>query len=173
VAAPPTTPRRAVHLRPATAADAPALSALALAAKAHWDYPEAWLREWAAELTITPERIATTPVWVAALAGDDEPAGFFGLEPRPEPALWVLEHFWVHPRTMGRGVGRELFHHAAALARAQGGRWLAIDADPHAEPFYLHLGAARVGEVRGSVAGQPRVRPLLRLDLDGWARRSS
>jgi hypothetical protein len=66
---------------------------------------------------------------------------------------------------MGRGVGRTLFERARTLAAEAGADGLAIDADPNAEPFYLHMGARRVGEVRSEVDGQPRVRPLLHLDL--------
>jgi hypothetical protein len=35
----------------------------------------------------------------------------------------------------------------------------------HAEGFYLHLGARRVGEVPADMDRQPRVLPLLELDL--------
>ena len=42
---------------------------------------------------------------------------------------------------------------------------IAIVADPHAERFYLRLGARRVGEVAGPMPGAPdRKLPLLELD---------
>jgi GNAT superfamily N-acetyltransferase len=66
---------------------------------------------------------------------------------------------------MGRGVGRALFERARELAAAAGATTFEIDADPNAEPFYLRMGARRVGEIRSEIEGQPRVRPLLHLDL--------
>ena len=67
----------------------------------------------------------------------------------------------------GEGPGTALFEHARAAARAAGLGVLQIDADPNAEAFYLHMGAVRVGEVRSEIDGQPRVRPLLHLQLNG------
>ncbi len=66
---------------------------------------------------------------------------------------------------MGRGVGRALFEHARKVAAEAGATVVEIDADPYAEPFYLRMGARRVGEVQSEVDGQPRVRPLLHLEV--------
>ena len=60
-------------LRGATALDAPALTRIALAAKHHWGYPEAWLEAWMPLLTITPEAIAQHATWVAHV--NRRPAG--------------------------------------------------------------------------------------------------
>ena len=52
----------------------------------------------------------------------------------------------------------------AAVARAWGYATMEIAADPHAEPFYLRLGATRVGTVPSEVFPGRRL-PLLRLSL--------
>jgi len=63
---------------------------------------------------------------------------------------------------MGRRVGSALLAHALQLARAGGARELHIDADPHAEAFYVSHGAVRVAQVGAPIEGQPqRVRPQL------------
>ena len=86
-------------------------------------------------------------------------------------ATWRLEHLWVLPEWMGQGVGRALFQHAVARATARGASRLTIESDPHAQAFYRHMGAQRVGSVGsvGSVAremeGRRRELPLLRFDL--------
>jgi hypothetical protein len=43
-----------------------------------------------------------------------------------------------------------------------------IEAEPYAEPFYRHMGARRTGERTGRIEDQPRVLPLMELDLGAW-----
>ena len=142
-------------------ADATALSAIAYAAKASWGYPAHWLQHWREQLTVTPEFIAANETYAAV--NDERMVGFHALVGTPE--MMRLEHLWVCPGAMGGGIGRSLFRHAAARGRALGASCLTIEADPNAEPFYLHLGAIRVGAIRSEIEGQARELPLLRLEL--------
>jgi GNAT superfamily N-acetyltransferase len=153
-----------MKIRRASITDSGELTRVAHESKSHWGYPRRWIELWRDDLTITPEFIAGNEVYLAEEEG--EVLGCFGLASggTGEP-LWTLEHFWVRPAAMGRGVGRALFERARELARTAGAARLEIDADPNAEPFYLRMGARRVGEVRAEIEGQPRVRPLLHLDL--------
>jgi GNAT superfamily N-acetyltransferase len=91
------------------------------------------------------------------------PAAFYALAMRGADA--VLDHFWVQPERMGRGIGRELFGHAVGTARAGGATRLEIDSDPHAEAFYRRMGARRIGEVPADVDGVRRVLPRLEVIL--------
>jgi GNAT superfamily N-acetyltransferase len=150
-------------VRPAHPQEADALTAIALAAKAHWGYPASAMRTWLPDLVITREAIAAQPVFVAERGGLLLGVALLGADAEP---LRELEALWVHPRHMGAGVGTALLRHAAQQAAATGARALSIDADPHAEAFYLSRGALRTGEVAAPIDGQPhRVRPQLRLDL--------
>ncbi len=162
----------AVWLRPAHAVEAAALSELAFASKAHWPYTAAQLAMWREDLRLTAGQAGDGTVWVAETtdpaaqgsAGRHGAAGWFRLLPGSPHA--VLEHFWVAPAAMGRGVGKAMLAHAAVMARAAGAAGLSIDADPYAEPFYLAQGAVQVGVVAAPLAGQPqRVRPQLLLAL--------
>lgn len=71
--------------------------------------------------------------------------GFYALSRQGE--TFELEHLWVNPQHMGTGVGALLFEHAVRTIRSMGGSVLNIASDPHAEGFYLRMGAIRVGEV--------------------------
>ena len=142
-------------------ADAPALSAIAWTAKAHWGYPASWLEEWGEQLTFTPEFVAANETFFARR--DRQIAGCYALVAKAE-AL-DLAHFWVRPAEMGQGIGRLLFTHALGRAAARGAARLTIESDPNAEAFYLHLGAVRVGAVATEIDGQPRELPLLIYDL--------
>lgn len=146
-------------IRPARPDEAAALSAIALAAKRDWGYPDAWIAEWTPQLTLTAAYLGANPVFVAADGGT--PVGFCALVEHPDH--WELDHLWIHPRAMGRGLGRRLFARVLEHARARGPRLLRVDADPNAAGFYQRMGANRVGTVPAPVAGTARELPRLEL----------
>lgn len=149
-----------IQLRPVTPQEAPILSALAEDSKGHWPYSPEQLALWREDLTVSAQLIASTQCWAALSAS--QIVGCFVLDPRAKP--WSLEHFWVHPEHMGRGVGRALLERAVTLAQQGRVAEVSIDADPYAEAFYLACGAVRVGEITAPIAGAPqRVRPQLLL----------
>ncbi|MGW7515192.1 GNAT family N-acetyltransferase [Streptomyces sp. NPDC054796] len=159
-----------MRIRAARPEEAGALSELALRSKAYWGYDEAFLAACRDELTLHPAEIIRRRTMVAVdedVDGDgDEDGGrllgFTTLE--GIPTLAVLGMMFVEPDAMGRGVGSRLFRHTVDLARDLGFARVSIDADPHAEPFYLAMGAERVGTTpSGSIAG--RVLPLLSLEI--------
>lgn len=138
------------------------LSALALAAKAHWGYDARDLDRWRGDLTLTAEAIRAQPTFVAEL--DGRIAGFAQLGDTPGGI--ELDHFWVHPDCMGQGVGRALLRHAQVEASRLGYVQLLIDADPNAEGFYLACGALRTGARPAPTVDAPeRVRPQLVLAI--------
>ena len=131
-----------------------------MAAKRHWAYSADDMENWRTLLTVDQDDLASKPAFVAEL--DGEIAGFYMLAPGGR--TWELEHLWVSPPVMRRGVGRALLAHAARVARAGGASCIAIDADPNAESFYLACGAAREGSVAAPIASDPaRIRPQLSL----------
>jgi GNAT superfamily N-acetyltransferase len=148
-----------IDIRPATVDDAEALTRLAHAAKRHWNYPEEWIGLWRAGLTVTPEFITRYPVYCAWWG--DEIVGFYALTQAPPDR--ELEHMWVAPAYIGRGVGAQLLAHAVAILRAEGSRTLKIESDPYAESFYIKHGARRVGSIPSTPAG--RTLPVLSLEV--------
>lgn len=152
-----------MHIRRAQINEHEALSRIALEAKAHWGYGAEDLARWEADLTVSSVSVAQLPTFVAELDGDL--AGFFQLRFTPE--IPELEHFWVLPSHMGKGVGRAMLERAMREVTARGQVKLQIDADPNAERFYLACGAERIGEKPAPAVGQPRrVRPQLTLSVD-------
>lgn len=151
-----------LQIRRAAIEDYERLTEIAHAAKRHWGYPERWIALWKETLTITPEFISGSESYVAVV--DDEVVGFYSLIIRDDKT--VLDHLWVMPERIGTGLGKELFNHAVGTARRFGVKTIEIESDPYAEGFYKHMGARRVGEVRSEIEGQPRILPLLILELE-------
>ena len=142
--------------------DAGALTEIAHAAKRHWGYPERWIESWRDILTMRPEFIAANVAYSAIEEG--RALGFYVLT--TEDDGMHLDHLWILPDAMGRGIGRALFGHAVEETRKLGHRTLQIEADPNAEGFYARMGARRVGEAVTEIDGQRRELPLFRYEVD-------
>jgi len=139
--------------------DAARLTEIALAAKRHWGYPESWMARWTAGMTITPDFITRNEVYLAAL--DGEVVAFYGLIPSKPKA--ILEHLWVLPAFMGKGLGQGLFAHALSRCRELGIARLEIESEPNALGFYARMGARKVSERVYELDGQTRVLPILEI----------
>jgi len=147
-------------IRRALGSEASALSALAVDAKQYWPYAADDIERWRPLLAVTAADIATNPAFVAEL--DATVVGFYLLV--PGATIWTLEHLWISPRFARRGIGRALLMHAVSTAQCAGAMAIAIDADPHAEGFYIACGAVREGVVAAPIASDPgRIRPQLSL----------
>ena len=141
------------------------LTEIAFAAKRHWGYPEHWIQNWRDILTMRPEFIAANVTYSAI--EECRPVGFYLLTTEADGPH--LDHLWILPHAMGRGIGRALFEHAVAQATGLGFTAIKIEADPNAEGFYQRMGAKRVGVNVTAIEGQPRELPLLVYDLESAA----
>jgi len=142
-------------LRRARPADVARLTAVAHAAKRHWGYAESDIAAWRHDLTVTPDLLEEDVYFCAERNG--RVVGFAAVSFDGDAA--ELEHLWVDPPEMGRGHGAALLRHAVAVAGEHGATALRIASDPHAEQFYLRMGAVRVGEVASTPLG--RLLPVL------------
>ena len=147
----------------AKAEDAGTLTQIAHAAKRHWGYPETWMAAWRDTLTMRPEFITTNVAYIAV--ENERPVGFYVLTKEADGLH--LDHLWILPSSMGRGIGRALFEHAAAEVNRLGFRSVKIEADPNAEGFYKRMGAVRVGTSTSETCGERRELPLLEYRWSG------
>jgi GNAT superfamily N-acetyltransferase len=156
------------HLRAAQPEDAGPLTDLALAAKASWGYDTDFMARCRDVMTISPEAVARHPHYLLESAAG-ELLAFYGFD--RTNGLLSLDWLFVAPFAQRRGRGRRLFEHAMAVARSGGFQYFQIISDPHAEPFYLRLGAKRCGSVPSDLY-PGRFLPLLRRDLGPISHRS-
>ena len=150
-----------VQIRRAAPDEADVLTEIAHAAKRHWGYPENWIQQWKADLTITPEFIARNEMYVAM--NGEEILGCCAIA--FSESMAELEHMWIRPEHIGNGVGRALFLHVKERAAQLKIPALEISADPNAEGFYERMGATRIGEVRSEIEGKPRVLPRMTVSV--------
>ena len=137
--------------------DAETLTQIAHAAKRHWGYPEGWIEAWCDILTMRPEFIAANIAFCAI--EDGRAVGFYVLTTESDGIH--LDHLWIIPAAMRRGIGRALFEHAVKQARTAGFDLIKIESDPNAEGFYERMGAKRVGTNVAEVEGEKRELPLM------------
>lgn len=137
-------------LRAATPEDAAELTELAVASKRHWGYDEELIDSWRPELEFTAESIRDQIVIVAT-----EPARIVGVVALDDIGdSRELDHLWVHPDCIGEGIGTALFRAAVREASAGGSSKILITSDPHAESFYLRMGATRIGSHPSTTPGR-------------------
>ncbi len=148
-----------IRIRRAESGDADGLTTIAHEAKRHWGYSDELIALWRGELTFTPEYVARHAVYVAKASR--RAVGVYALV--RSGCECELEHLWVRPDFLGRGVGRALFNHAILTARRCGAASIKIVSDPNAESFYSRMGAYRIGGVPSRPEG--RRLPLLRFNM--------
>lgn len=131
-----------VEIRKAEGDMAADLTAIAFAAKRHWNYPEEWIELWADELTIDADYIEANRVLVAQDA--TRIVGWCAVA-EIQGEYW-LDYCWVLPEAAGLGIGRMLVQQAFELAAELDCDVLRVIADPNATGFYQKLGFVLIGE---------------------------
>lgn len=152
-----------LRIRRARPEEAEELNALTMRSKAHWGYDAELLEAWRTDLALDADTIARNPVYCAEDANSGAVVGVSHFYPINDEEVY-LDHLFVEPAWMGRGVGALLWRHAVAQAEAQGARALVFGADPNARPFYERMGAVVAGW-KDSPLVPSRRNPLMRYAL--------
>ena len=66
---------------------------------------------------------------------------------------------------IGRGVGKQLFQHALIRSRESRYKIIQLESDPNARGFYEKMGMRKISEHHAEVDGQPRVIPIMEMEL--------
>ena len=157
-------------IRPAEKEDAQILTGLSFESKGFWAYPKEYFDVWKPELTITSDYIEKNDVLVFESEGAI--VGYYsivelenGIEVsviKIEKGYW-LEHMFIAPKYIGRGIGKIMFEHLRKRCEIKGIRQLGILSDPNARGFYEKMGCDYQGEFPSTIAG--RTTPLLVLKV--------
>lgn len=107
--------------------------------------------------TVTPRYVEANPTFAALSRG--EIVGFYALREAELDLLFVADS------AQGLGVGRRLVTHMFGEASARGMRTVRVVSHPPALPFYLRMGARRIGTIPPAPPKIAWERPELRFDV--------
>lgn len=124
-----------IAIRRASARDHDAINALVQSSSAYDGVYRAMLDGY----EVTAKQIVEEETW---LAEEGDLLGFYSLVFHTQPELDLM---FVSDAAQGRGVGRVLFDHMRALAKARGAGSVKIVSHPPALNFYRRMGAIEVG----------------------------
>lgn len=158
-------------IRPARLAEAEALTKISFDSKGYWGYPKEYFEIWSSELTLNAAYIENNAVFVfekdvtiigyyslVELKDDIEVSGIF-----IKKGFW-LEHMFVDPGSIGKGVGSKMFIHLREMCRRRNINEVGILADPHARGFYERMGCEYKGEYPSTIKN--RTTPFLLLKIE-------
>lgn len=150
-----------VIIREALPSENEILTNISFASKRYWNYPENYFKVWEDELTISEKYISENVVYVAEAKGAvaayysivEVEADFWAGKTFVQKGFW-LEHMFVIPEFIGRGIGKELYAHAKQYCRQNDIAQLMIFADPNAKGFYEKMGVQYQKECPSSIEGR-------------------
>ncbi len=148
-----------VNIRLAKPDEQDILTEISFASKRYWDYPEEYFEIWKDELTITSGYIDKNIVY--AVQWDEQIIAYFSIVFVPEDMQtkhvlvqkgWWLEHMFVLPEYIGKGIGRQMVRHMLKICGQKHIGKLNVFADPFAKGFYEKTGFNYVGEYPSGIA---------------------
>jgi GNAT superfamily N-acetyltransferase len=145
-----------IEIRESCESDAGDLTEIRVKSKGYWGYAKEVLEAWRPAMLITADYIRGN--LVRNIYADGELVGFYAIA-RGDTDL--LDHLWLLPSVIGKGLGRQVMLHVLATARQEGIGALHIISDADAVGFYTRLGAIKVDDFFSPV--QARVLPVLLL----------
>ncbi len=126
------------------------LSNIAKESKAFWDYPGEWLELWEEDLTVSEEYIQKNNVFHSE--NDGEISGFYSYYPEDENVR--LEHLFIHPKYIGKNVGKLLINDFFERINNENFQKIILDADPNAVVFYEKFGFENVDRKLTKIEGR-------------------
>jgi GNAT superfamily N-acetyltransferase len=139
---------------PAREESVPAINALITRSKGYWTWPVGYLEQALALLTIDVDYLRTHQSFEVLDARSDL-VSFVAIAVL-DPSV-VLDHLWVTPERIGRGIGRRACEYVIQFARDHQWSELSVLPDPPSERFYLRMGFENSGKrVPSRVRGGPR-----------------
>lgn len=157
-------------IRPAKLIESNILTKISFKSKGYWKYPPEYFEIWYNELTINPDYIEKNEVYVYEI--DGAVVGYYSIVELPEDinvsgiiigkGFW-LEHMFIEPSHIGRGIGSKMFHHLRMRCGEKDVTELGILSDPNSKRFYEKMGCEYIREFPSTIKN--RTTPYLMLRL--------
>ena len=157
-------------IREAKIQDAEKITKIGFSSKGYWNYPKEFYETWSRELNISSGYIQNNDVFVfenngkiigyysiIELKDDIEISGI-----KISKGFW-LEHMFIEPQRIGKGIGTKLFEHLRERCASRGVYELGILADPNSRGFYEKMGCEYKLEYPSTI--KDRTTPYLQLKI--------
>ncbi|MEG0772813.1 GNAT family N-acetyltransferase [Clostridium sp.] len=145
-----------INIYGANVCDSKVLTNLAIRSEAYWGYDFEFMENFKAIYKVSEEFISNNPTFI--MKEDENIIGFYGL--LIEKSGIALEYFFIEPKYIGKGYGKELWKHVMKTCESLDVVEFEIVTSPQAKDFYIKLGAKLQGEVESLVA-KGRIIPRL------------
>lgn len=145
------------EIREAVTNEAHELSKLAYESKSYWNYDREYLEKAREHMIITEKEIINDLIFVAENGQDI--VGFYHFTKSQDES--ELKWFFVHPRSIGQGLGQILWNHLLKTIKYHKIDRFVIKSDPNAEAFYIKRGALRIG-IQSSIVDEKIKLPILK-----------
>lgn len=136
------------------------LSQLCKKSKAYWGYSDEQLKSWDEDLTISEKYIQENQVY--KIIDNSIIIGFYTFYSENETTI-RLDHLFVHPNYIGKGIGFKLMNHLIENCKSIHKLKIIVDADPNASAFYSKLGFITIGQKPTFIKN--RFLPIMELQL--------
>lgn len=135
----------------ARASDHLILTEITKESKAFWGYSEKQLLLWDEELTISEVYLNTAQVYLLEIESRVIAYySFYFLNDK----IAHLDNLFVLPEFMNLGLGKILMKDFESRVKGSGFKRITLEADPHAEAFYLAIGYFTIDRKASSVEGR-------------------
>lgn len=145
-------------IRKAKIEDSNILSELAYKSKAYWGYSKDFLEKCKDDLAVTTDFITNNPVYV--MEKNSKIIAFYSFSLHPNR----LVSLFIDPADIGKGIGKILWTDILNKAKQLNMKDFTLDSEPHAEGFYLKMGAKKIGETPSTVFPERRL-PLMSVNV--------
>lgn len=126
------------------------LTRLANISKKHWGYSEDLMELWKEDLEINTDYINENEVM--NVLSDGQLIGFYALKFDNTNECYEIDHFWLLPEFMGKGFGKQIFHHIMKTLADKGQSKAILEADPNAAGFYEKMNGKIIGQRESKVS---------------------
>ncbi len=147
------------------------LTEISFASKRYWDYPAYFFEIWEDELTLKRDYLIQNKVFT--IRSEETIVGYYSLvelknnllvsDITLEAGHW-LEHMFILPAYIGKGLGKKLFNHCIRICSSTNIEKIGILSDPNAKGFYLKMGCKFISDYPSTIA--ERTTPYLEYLID-------
>lgn len=137
-----------IHIQKAHIEDHLALSNVTKKSKAYWGYSPQQMQLWDDELTVTPNDFDR--MYFYKLMQGKHIIGYYAYDDQSASSV-KLESLFILPDFIGLGLGKLLLSDLIDRLQSNGCHKIVLEADPHAENFYLKHGFSVVGHKETSI----------------------